>query len=81
MFPLIILIRILFITSMVFIMGYVFGNFSKRPALATITKVAAILIVLLFITANAVFRFGNWHNRNYNGNNCWYHQSDSTTRK
>ena len=77
----IILIRILFIACMVFIIGYVFGNFSKKPALATITKVASILVIVLFISANVfLLRFSGWHNWNYNGkNNCGYHQSDTTT--
>ena len=51
----IIIIRILFITCMVFIIGYVFGGFSKKPALANITKVAAILVIILFIATNMLF--------------------------
>ena len=51
----IIIIRILFITCMVFIIGYVFGGFSKKPALTSITKVAAILVIILFIATNMLF--------------------------
>jgi hypothetical protein len=55
MFGIIILIRILFAACMVFIIGYVFGNFSKRPTLAAISKVASILAIVLFISANIFF--------------------------
>ncbi|WP_419701448.1 hypothetical protein [Mucilaginibacter sp. NFX135] len=40
---------------MIFIIGYVFGEFSKKPALTIITKVAAILVIVLFIAANMPF--------------------------
>jgi hypothetical protein len=68
---------------MVFIIGYVFGNFSKKPTLAAITKVASILAIVLFISANVfLFRFGGWHSGNYNGkNNCGYYQRDTTVNK
>lgn len=82
-FALFIAIRILFIASMVFIIGYVFGNFSKSAALTTITKVASILVIVLFICANVFFfRFGGIHNGNYNWrNNCSWHQSDTTRNR
>ncbi|MBB6112404.1 hypothetical protein SAMN05421821_11865 [Mucilaginibacter lappiensis] len=51
----IIIIRILFITCMVFIIGYVFGGFSKKSALTSITKVAAILVIILFVATNMLF--------------------------
>ncbi|HMI03384.1 MAG TPA: hypothetical protein VK541_12920 [Pedobacter sp.] len=60
-FGAIIIIRLLFAVCMVFIIGYVFGGFSKNPTLATLTKVAAILAIVLFIAANALsmrFAFG-----------------------
>jgi len=67
--PIIILIRVLFIACMVFIIGYVFGNFSAKPALRTITKIASILAIVLFISANIFFfRFAVWNHGNYNGN-------------
>jgi hypothetical protein len=66
-----IIIRILFIASMVFIIGYVFGGFSKKTSLTLITKIAAVLIVILFIAANGLFMrsyFG--HGFGY-GRNHW----------
>jgi hypothetical protein len=83
MFGIIILIRILFAACMVFIIGYVFGNFSKRPTLAAISKVASILAIVLFISANIFFfRFNGWHHGTYNGKSyCGYYQKDSLTNK
>lgn len=79
-FGFIILIRVLFAACMVFIIGYVFGNFSKNATLATITKVASILAIVLFISANIFFfRFSGWRNGNFSGkNNCGWYQKDST---
>ncbi|HEY6977698.1 MAG TPA: hypothetical protein VH396_15475 [Chitinophagaceae bacterium] len=79
-FGIIILIRILFAACMVFVIGYVFGNFSRNQTLATITKVASILAIVLFISANIfLFRFSGWHHHNYNGkNNCGWYQRDTT---
>lgn len=54
-FVFIILLRILFVACMVFIIGYVFGGFSKKPALRTITRVATILAIVLFLITNAFF--------------------------
>jgi hypothetical protein len=83
LFGIIILTRILFAASMVFIIGYVFGNFSRSPVLTTITKFAAILAILLFISANIFrFRFGGWHRDNHGGRNaCAWYQQDSLQRK
>ena len=79
-FGIFILIRILFVASMVFIIGYVFGNFSKKPVLATITKVAAILAIVLFISVNILsFRSSHWRH-NYR-NNWSNYQRDSTIDK
>jgi hypothetical protein len=82
-FGIIILTRILFTACMVFIIGYVFGNFSKSPVLTRITKFAAILAILLFISANIfLFRFGGWHRGNYSGRNvCAWYQQDSVQSK
>ena len=49
----IILTRILFVACMVFIIGYVFGSFSKKRALTTIARIASILIIVLYMAANA----------------------------
>lgn len=51
-FGFIILTRLLFVTCMIFIIGYVFGNFSKNATLTVLTKIASILAIILFITAN-----------------------------
>jgi len=79
-FGIIILIRILFAACMVFVIGYVFGNFSKNATLATITKVASILAIVLFISANILsFHFGGFRYHDYNGkNNCGWYQRDTT---
>lgn len=78
-----ILIRILFITGMVFIIGYVFGNFSTRPVLRTITKITTILVIVLFIVSNILFfRFAAWDHHAFNGhrNQGWCIQ-DTTAHK
>jgi hypothetical protein len=65
---------------MVFVIGYVFGNFSKNATLATITKVASILAIVLFISANVLsFHFGGLRYHDYNGKiNCGWYQRDTT---
>jgi hypothetical protein len=78
----IILARILFVACMVFIIGYVFGSFSQNATLRTITKVATILAIVLFISTNILaFRTGGWR-YGYRGNHhqCGYYQ-DSTMKK
>jgi len=40
--------RILFIACMVFIIGYVFGPFARNRTLTVISRVAAILAIVLF---------------------------------
>jgi hypothetical protein len=50
-----ILSRVLFIASMVFILGYVFGNFSRSRTLTRITKVATITAIVFFIGSNIFF--------------------------
>ena len=64
--------RILFIACMVFIIGYVFGPFARNRTLTVITRVAAILAVVLFLSANALFfRFGGWRAGHHPG---WQHE-------
>lgn len=64
-----ILARLLLIGCLVFIFGYIFGNFSRSARLTRITKVASVLLLLSFIGINALFfaakgwRYGNF-NRN-----------------
>ncbi len=53
--PFIIIVRLLFAACMVFIIGYIFGGFSKKKSLTRLAKVAAILVVVLFIAANVFF--------------------------
>ena len=72
-----ILTRILLIACLVFILGYVFGNFSRKPVLAKITKVAAILLIVLFIAGNFVFlrwnprwRYGNFNKKAPPSSDC-----------
>ncbi len=74
-----VLLRILFVASMVFIIGYVFGNFSARPALRTITRIATILVIVLFRASNAFFfRSRAWHGQHHDGRgNCGWYQQDS----
>lgn len=72
-----ILTRLLFIAAMVFIIGYVFGNFSKKPALAKVTKVATLFVLAVFIVMNILFfrwgrpwRYGNFHDSGRFENHC-----------
>ena len=67
-FVFIIILRVLFVASMVFIIGYVFGGFSKKPALRTITKIAAILAIVLFIATNIALTRLAFHH--FNGKWC-----------
>lgn len=72
--------RVLLLASLVFIIGYVFGNFSRNRTLTRITKVASILLVVLFIGMNIAFaRFAARQGfRHPAANECQYHQPDST---
>jgi hypothetical protein len=67
---------------MVFIIGYVFGPFSKKASLTTITRVAAVLVIVLFVFTNiASFRSGGWHGGRFgNQNHSWYCQDSSNHR-
>jgi hypothetical protein len=79
-FPIIILTRILFATCMVFVIGYVFGNFSKKPVFATITKVASVLAIVLFISANVLSsRFAYPQHHGKYGCSCY--QKDTTVNR
>ncbi len=82
-FGFIILIRVLFAACMVFVIGYVFGNFSRSATLTTITRVASTLAIVLFISANIfLFRFGVWRQGNFDGrNHCGWYQRDTTISK
>lgn len=70
-FAFIFIIRILFGVCMVFIIGYIFGGFSKKPGLAKAAKVAAIFSIVLFIALNIMlmrFAFSR-----ANGQHSWPH--------
>lgn len=84
MFPIFILSRILFAVCMVFVLGYVFGNFSKTRTLTAISKIASILLIVLFIFSSTLSaRFGRWDGqgrRPYN-HDCEQTVQDSTLTK
>ena len=82
MFGIIILTRILFVASMVFIIGYVFGSFSKSVVLTRFTKAAVIVSIVLFIFANiASFRAGGWRHSRFGGpGQCGYYQDSIKTK-
>ena len=82
MLPIIILLRVLFAACMVFVIGYVFGSFSKNPTLTSITRVAAVLAVVLFISSNILsFRTGGWRRGADGKYQCGYVVKDSSTVK
>ncbi|MET7258192.1 hypothetical protein [Dyadobacter fermentans] len=62
-FGLLIFARILFVACMVFIIGYIYGPFSRRRGLTVAARVAAIVIIFAFIMMNILaFRAGTSHN-------------------
>jgi len=80
-FAIIILLRILFAASMVFIIGYVFGRFSKSMVLTTFARVASILVIVLFILTNIFLtRFGSRGHGMCNSGGWYggYHRGDTT---
>lgn len=52
MFALLIVARILFLACIIFIIGYIFGGFSKKKSLSTLARISAILIIVSFIMIN-----------------------------
>jgi EamA domain-containing membrane protein RarD len=83
MFTGIIITRVLFITCLVFILGYVFGNFSAYPVLKNISRIAAVLLVVLFIAGNIfMFRFARQNHQAINGKyQCGWWQRDTANAK
>lgn len=62
MLVLLIIARVLFIASIIFIIGYIFGGFSKKPVLKTLSRIAAILVIVAFIFMNiSIGRGGRYH--------------------
>jgi hypothetical protein len=78
---LIILMRILFATSMVFIIGYMFGSFAKSRVLTTFARGASILVIVLFVLTNVfLLHVGIWHHGMYNsGGWCGGYRHGDTT--
>lgn len=68
-FGIFILLRVLFAASMVFIIGYIFGGFSKNPTLRVFAKIAAILVIVLFIATNILLM----RTAMRQGDNRWCH--------
>ena len=87
MLPLFIVSRVLFIASMVFIVGAVFGNFLQRRNLAVFSKIAAILVIVLFFaTTGLAMRFSGWrgyreHRGHYYYEQCEHGHADSTVNR
>lgn len=63
-FLFIVVVRLLFVACMVFIVGYIFGGFSKKRSLTRLTKIATILIILVFIATNIFFMRQAFHRAN-----------------
>ncbi len=84
-FAIFLIMRLLLITSIVFIIGYVFGNFSKSVILTRFTKISSIFIAIAFVASSFFFfRFGGWRHENFNHKDrfeCWQQQQDSTLKK
>lgn len=82
-FGIFILTRLLFIGVIIMIMGYVFGRFSQNKTLTTLTKIAAVLLIVLFAGSNMFFFGSRARARaNWNGNhpcNSW--QTDSVHKR
>lgn len=78
-----ILICLLFIACMVFIIGHIFGSFSRKKSLVTLARVATILVIVLFVGSRVwmarASRHGYgwcpWHDAHHA-----YYQADSTWR-
>lgn len=81
LFAFFIFTRLLFIACMVFIIGHVFGNFSKNRNLRRTARVATIVTIVLFFSTNAFIKRGAWgeqHRGAHDQEWCGYHEKDST---
>jgi len=78
MFIPVILLRILFAACMVFIIGYVFGGFSRSATLTTITRVASIVAIVVFIATNVfmVRSFFRYRQAQQGTHACWNYRPD-----
>jgi hypothetical protein len=63
---------------MVFIIGYVFGGFSRNATLTTITKVASIVAIVVFIATNIfmVRSFFRFRQGTQGAHACWNYRTD-----
>lgn len=79
-----ILFRILLLIGLIFIVGYVFGDFSKNKALSTITKVSTLLLLTGFLISSVfMFRFGGPRHFANNKNrqiDCPYFKKEPTAK-
>lgn len=81
-FGLLIFARILFVACMVFIIGYIYGPFSRRRGLTVAARVAAIAIIFAFIMMNILaFRAGASHNGGPWNRGHWSHCDDEHHHK
>ena len=78
MFIPIIFLRILFAACMVFIIGYVFGGFSRSATLTTITRVASIVAIVVFIATNVfmVRSFFRYRQNQQGAHACWNYRPE-----
>ena len=83
MFPLFILLRVLFIAAMVFIIGAIFGNFSQRRTLSIFSKIAAILVIVLFFATTGLSMRLGWgrYRTHYYNERCERLPGDSTVNR
>jgi hypothetical protein len=73
MFTVLILVRVLFLACMTFVIGYIFGNFSRRKNLVIVSKIASILVIVLFMFSNVMFiRSGG---RNWTNSSLWHFEA------
>jgi hypothetical protein len=77
-----ILTRVVFTACMVFIIGYVFGNFSKNTTLKMMTRVASILVIITFIGTNIfLFHYHGWHRGSDHRKNDWRYDRIDSVKK
>ncbi|MBC9796397.1 hypothetical protein [Sinomicrobium weinanense] len=78
-FGFIIFTRLLFIACMVFVIGHEFGSFSKNRVLRRITRVAAILaVVLFFFSTGFAMRGTPWRGHCFDPQGRHYKDSTMT---
>lgn len=76
-FGFLIFARILFVACMVFIIGYIYGPFSKRRSLTIGARIAAIAVIFAFIMMNIfAFRGGPSHGGPWQHRGHWDHCPD-----